>query len=171
LCAAAICTRASADPVVTYTVTGTKGNYQLDFTIDNTSDYSIFDVCIPPSFIDPGPSGAPAGFVTSGANWQDVDAINDQGSGNLAPGATLSGFFAEDILDAVVPTSYVLTLQLSDNANDDDSGALRINEEVTANETVPDSGATIGLLAIAMGAMAGVSLLILRGRQNISLGS
>jgi hypothetical protein len=177
LCAAAICNRASATPVVTYTVTGSAFDYQLDFTIDNLSSFSIFDVGLYPSSTNPGVIGAPAGFQTNGQNWQDVDFSTDQQSGHLSAGTVLSGFIAEDDIDPVAPTSFNLTLQLSDSLNDDADGLLRINEQVTATEavpTVPDSGATIGLLALAMGAMGGVSLLSMRGRPNrstVSLGS
>jgi hypothetical protein len=165
LLSATLANPAHADPIASYTVSGSANNYTLDLTIDNTTSLSIFDIgwyfntSLDPI---PGPSAAPSGFELNGQNWQDIDFETFQEAGHLPSGATLSGFFAEDQQDLTAPTSLELTLFFADNLLDEETGNGSQVTVVAMEAPVPDSGSTVTLLAIGLSVAWGLAL---RGRR------
>jgi hypothetical protein len=107
-----------ADPIfVSYTVSGTPGNYDLDFSVTNNMtawhqnvylfgvSLSGFDVASsPPPFDSLGATTLNFAFYGGSnsqynTNWRVVPPLN-----GLLPGKTLSGFIAHDT-DLVAPTA------------------------------------------------------------------
>lgn len=109
-------TTAKADsiPTVTYTVSGSSGDWALDFTLTDNTDQNLyfFGVLLPAT----DQTGTPTGWVGFGSdvnnsgrggsstnynnNWINADS----GAGNLTPGNSLGGFDAL-VTTAAAPTS------------------------------------------------------------------
>jgi hypothetical protein len=164
----ALSSRLCADPVVTYTVSGSAYDWILDFTIDNTSSLGVFDVgwyygpyYAPSSDPYGGPISAPAGFHLDGGNWQDDDFFSGQPASHLPGGTTLGGFVAEDLQDSVAPTTIYLDLQMGSTIDSVSIGNFTV-DEVTARSSVPDGGATGALVGIALAAMGLLSFRLRR---------
>jgi hypothetical protein len=100
-------------PTVTYTVTGTSGDYTLDFTVNNNTNQDLYFFGTQLSINNI--TGSPLGFVpnyqptwnnsgfggsniTYNNNWLDPTFTSDP------PGVSISGFDVT-ITDAVAPTS------------------------------------------------------------------
>jgi len=93
------CSQASYSvPLVTYTTTGTSGNYTLDFTLTNTIDPSydknlyFWEVNLAPNSI-----GSPNGWGqwNNGLSWNTASGTTYQSvwsGAYLSPGASISGF-------------------------------------------------------------------------------
>jgi hypothetical protein len=66
VCLSILSTDLLAQPVVNYTVSGTSGNYTLDFTINNTTTGTRgFDIYFFGVLVDGVASGSPSGYNTS----------------------------------------------------------------------------------------------------------
>jgi hypothetical protein len=107
-----------AQPVVTYTTTGTRGHYTLDFTVNNsTPGTDGFDIYYFGVLVNGQLSSTPSGFngayfsnlhtleVTGPAsNWAFNNYWIDPGYDSLPTGKNLSGFEVSDT-DQSAPTS------------------------------------------------------------------
>jgi len=171
---------AQEPPVVTYTVSGVSGDYTLDFTVNNaspgTGNQDIYEMGIydpngsvssaPSSFINYSafyPSGYYAyGLIGDGTMLSYNDLWVDTTFSALPPGTTLSGF---TILDtgATPPTSVPYAMGGYGSGADytgPDNLYLADNTAFEGNATlsaVPDAGATMPLLGVALVALGGVS--------------
>lgn len=116
-----------AVPVVTYTVSGTSGNYTLDFTINNTTPGTGgFDISLFTVLADGGVSGAPSGYYTtsySTVHYWDIGAVQNGPYNDLwidptytvlPTGKTLSGFTV-NVSDLIAPTSVPYSAFGEDN--------------------------------------------------------
>jgi hypothetical protein len=154
-----------AQPVLTYSVSGSSGDYTLDFTVNNTTpgtqtqDIYLFGVDVPNGSF----TGGPAGYATSGSFDNATVNLLDSTYSLLPSGTTLSGF---DVFDssATAPTSvpyYAYGYDFGadytgpDNLGDADNPLFEGNAVAGAN--VPDSAATMPMLGVAFGALAGFS--------------
>jgi hypothetical protein len=106
---------ASAAPIVTYSVSGTSGDYTLDFTVDNTMnspmDLYFFGVLLSERNITGSPSTFNPNLQTSwnnsaygGSNLTYNNCWIDDSYTDLPAGSSLSGFDVT-ISDAIAPTS------------------------------------------------------------------
>jgi hypothetical protein len=107
---------ANAAPNVSYTVSGTSGDYTLDFSVQNTLNPSDMDIYFfGVELSGQGVVGSPASFNSS--VWPAWNNVAEGGSSNvynnnwidfsyssLMPGSTLSGFQVH-VTDLVAPTS------------------------------------------------------------------
>ena len=107
-----------AQPVITYTSSGTPGNYTLDFTVNNTTPGTQgFDIYFFGVLVNGQVSGSPSGYypayysnihtveVTGPAyNWQFNNDWIDPTYSAMPTGTTLSGFDVSDA-DQNAPTS------------------------------------------------------------------
>jgi hypothetical protein len=164
-----------AQPAVTYTVSGSSGDFTLDFTLNNGSPgtegmdayfWGVYDAngtvsASPSSYVPVGGPFSPFGPIPYNNIW--IDPTDSA----LPTGASLSGF---DVLDtsATAPTSvpYFVyaespggsTLLYTGPGNVLGS-AFDFNPLFEGNATtgVPDSGTTMSLLGLALASLAGVS--------------
>jgi hypothetical protein len=146
-----------AQPVVTYSVSGSSGDYLLDFTVNNTTpgtqtqDIYYFDVGVPSSSV----TAAPGGFYVAGN-----DAWVDETYTLLPTGTTLSGF---DVLDtsATAPTivpyfayGYDFGVAYTGPGNlDGDPQNPLFEGNAVVGAGVPDAAATLPMLGVAAGAL------------------
>jgi len=152
--------------VVTYAVTGGSGDYTLDFTVNNTTpgtqgqDIYWIGVNDPIGSISGAPASYETAFPYNGENLTWFDGTYAE----LPTGTTLSGF---DVLDtsATAPTSVPYfaygwangaLYDGPDNLGAPNNPLFEGNAGV-AQASVPDSAATLPLLGLAFGALAGVS--------------
>ena len=115
----------SAIPIVTYAVSGTSGNYTLDFTVNNTGTLG-FDIYLFTVLANGSISGAPAGYHTSSYNtvhYWDIGGTQNSPFNNLwidptytvlPTGTTLSGFTV-NVSDVTAPTSIIYSACGEDN--------------------------------------------------------
>lgn len=104
-------------PAVTYTVTGSPDNWNLDFTVRNYTNQSLyfFGVLLPTADITGSPSrhwcitcDTPwnnAAFGGSNISYNNVWITDVFSAWEIAPGTSLGGFTALDTADIVAPTS------------------------------------------------------------------
>jgi hypothetical protein len=118
VCLSTLSTDLLAQPVVNYTVSGTSGNYTLDFTINNTTPGTQgFDIYFFGVLVDGVASGSPSGYNSSyystihaveadgpAFNWPFNNTWIDPTDTALPTGRTLSGFEVSDI-DQSAPIS------------------------------------------------------------------
>ena len=167
-----------AVPIVTYTVSGSSGNYTLDFTINNSGTLG-FDIYMFTVFANGGVSGAPAGYNTSTyatLHYWDI-GTSQNGPYNdlwieptytlLPTGNTLSGFTV-NVSDLTVPTSIPYTAFGEDNGlTYTGPGNLNTgnpsNPVFMGNATpaIPDAANTMVLLGLTTTALA-----IWKSRRN-----
>jgi hypothetical protein len=160
----------SAIPIVTYTVSGTSGNYTLDFTVNNTGTLG-FDLYLFTVLADGNISGAPAGYNASSYNtvhYWDIGGTQNGPFNNswidptytvLPTGRTLSGFTV-NVSDLIAPTSIVYSAFGEDNGmiytgpgNLNTGNPSNPFFTGSATESVPDTSITVvlfGLTAIAL---------------------
>jgi len=101
-----------AKPIVSYQVTGSPGDWNLDFTIDNTTDQDLyfFGVLLPATDITGFPTGWESTVsvntsIYGGWNslYNNVWITADAGVDSIPPGDSLSGFIA-GISTTLAPT-------------------------------------------------------------------
>jgi hypothetical protein len=106
-------------PTVTFTVSGSSGDWTLDFSVTNNTDQNLylFAVQLPTSDITAFPTGwtgadgtvtSPVGPATYDDSWSTTEAVS------ILPGGTLSGFDALDTA-ASAPTSVPWIAATCDN--------------------------------------------------------
>lgn len=173
---------AQQPPVVTYTVSGTSGDYAVDFTVNNGSPgtgnqdiygFGVFDPngsvsSSPSTFADYSAVYAPGyyiyGDILNGTTLLYNDLWIDTSFSALPPGTSLSGFIMVDT-SATAPTSlpYFLTgigvgNTLADYTGSGNLGPYPYNPAFEGNATpAPDAGSTMPLLGVALCALQGVS--------------
>lgn len=158
-------TFAMAIPItITYTVSGSAGNWILDFTVQNNiSSPAGMDVYYFVPDATGTVAGTPAGFFNYGDfGWMDIDY------GHLLPGSSQSGFLYL-LTDEVAPTSIDIWTWAygggdylgGDNLNSPD-GNWNPNWVVTATQqsAVPEPGS---LMLIASG-LASIAAFLRRQR-------
>jgi hypothetical protein len=176
--------RVSAQPVVTYSVSGTSGDYTLDFTVNNQTPgtqsqdiyfFGIYD-------LNGTVSGTPSGFTQYGGGFSPFNSDGagspvpltynlawiDNTYGAVAPGTILSGF---DVLDtsATAPTSipyfaygYDFGVGYTGPGNLDprDNSFNPLFEGNTGSGafagTVPDASSTMALLGLCATGLLGL---------------
>ena len=169
-----------AQPVVTYSVSGTSGDYSLDFTINNATPgtdgqwiyfMGVDDVNgtvtgVPSPFAQYTPF-SPLAYDGAGGPllYNDVWLAPDT-DGIVADGTSLSGFTVLDT-SATAPTSLPYfaygyedgaSYTGPDNLDPRDNSFNPLFEGNAAGGAgAPDSGATFSLLGLALGALGGVS--------------
>lgn len=170
LAAAATCHAAQAAPVdVSYTVSGSAGNWTLDFTLgDNepamTSGLYFFGVAVDNGVL----TGSAPGFNSWGGTWSSnayyggsSTAYNDTWIGNYIPyGASESGFLVHTT-DATAPTSvqwYAFGIGTNVTSGFHDGGNPGF--EGVATTAVPEP-ANMALMLAGLGGIA----LVARRRQ------
>jgi hypothetical protein len=108
-------TTAKADsvPTVTYTVSGSTGDWTLDFTVTDNTDQNVyfFGVLLPTDDQTGTPTGwqvdgdfNPSSFGGTNTNYNNVWISSNTGVGDLTSGHSLSGFDAVDT-SVTAPTS------------------------------------------------------------------
>lgn len=158
---------ASAAPVVTYSVSGSAGNWTLDFSVQNTLNPAGMDIYFFGVELDTGRNiaGSPAGFDPD--VWTSWDNLGYGGSstvynnnwidfsfGNLLPGNTVSGFQAI-YTGASVPSSVKYFCYGYDPSGGQYNGTDNFNNqgnpgfEGTAYVPAPASLAVMGLAGLA----------------------
>ncbi len=173
-----------AQPSVDFAVSGTPGDYTLDFTVNNATpgtgnqDIYVFGVYDPNGTVTASPSVyttpppmmlEPFAFFGVGTTLTYNDGWFDSSFAALSPGTILSGF---EVLDTslVAPTSipYVavgydgggLYAGAGNLAPNSPANPLFEGNAVqgggNSNARAADDGATMSMLAIALGAMGGV---------------
>jgi len=113
----AFSTSVFAQPVVTYTVSGSSGNFTLDFIVNNTTPGSQgFDIYLFSVFVGGDISGSPSGYNTSSFDTDHYWVLGSTPYGpynkmwidptyaQLPTGSTLSGFTV-NLTSATAPAS------------------------------------------------------------------
>lgn len=155
---------AFAGPVVTYSVSGSAGNWTLDFSVNNTLNPSGMDIYFFGVALDTGRNiaGSPSGYDPN--QWTSWDNSNYGGSntiynnvwidGNysdLLPGNTLSGFQAT-YTGATAPSAVQYFCFAYDPSGGQYSGTDNFNSQnnpgFEGRATVP-APASLGLLGVA----------------------
>lgn len=153
----ALSTNLLADPTVTYTVTGGgPGDYTVDLTVNNTAGFGdIWGIGLYNGYVDPilsDPTGSPPGFSVNGVNWLDLTFPNPSA---LPAGATLSGFIVPFSTPALpTPSDVGYTIYEGGNVY---FGPGAIYTGFASAAATPDSGTTLALLGLALGAVGCVS--------------
>jgi hypothetical protein len=169
-----------AQPVVDFTVTGTSGDYTLDFTVNNATpgtgnqDIYVFGVYDPIGTVSGSPSGytpmsfQPLPFFGVGTSLTYNDSWYNASASALGLGTILSGF---DVLDTSVtaPTSIpYFAVGFDGGALYTGPGNLAPNKPANPlfegnavlggnpNARAADDGSTMILLALSMGVIGGV---------------
>jgi hypothetical protein len=170
-----------AQPVVDYTITGTTGDYTLDFTVNNATpgtvnqDIYFFGVYLPAATVSGSPlhyipiSYQPFSYYGVGTTLTYNDSWYDPSTSALRPGTILSGF---DVLDtaATAPTSIsYAAFGIDGGINYNGPGNIAPNFPATPlfegtaikisgnnAEGAADDGATMSLLALSLCALGGV---------------
>jgi hypothetical protein len=166
-----------AQPVMSYTVSGASGDYTLDFTVNNTTPGTqTQNIVYWGVRVDGRISGIPTGdeslgvwspYSYDGAGANILYNVSWGGDVNsLPPGTTLSGFTVTDT-DATAPTfvpyfAYGYDFGVDYTGPDNLDPLYPYNPLFEGNATpagagVPDSGTTMSLLGIALGAVGGIS--------------
>ena len=146
-------------------ISGTSGNYTLDFTVNNTGTLG-FDIYLFTVQADGRISGAPAGYNTSSYNtvhYWDIGGTQNSPYNNLwidptytvlPTGTTLSGFTV-NVSDVTAPTSIVYSAIGEDNGMvytgpDNLNTGNPSNPFFTgsATESVPESSSTMVLMGL-----------------------
>jgi hypothetical protein len=157
-------------PTVSYTVSGTSGNYTLDFTVQDNfsaSQYpgsSIYAFAVAPANADTI-NGSPAGFSDLGEynpgafGGPNINYFDNWGGGDLPAGDSVSGFDVR-YTGATVPTSVEwMAYGVVPGANYASGGSFtgEVNNpgfDGTAGVTsAPDGGSTILLLSLGLAAL------------------
>jgi hypothetical protein len=174
-----------ADPIdVTYTVSGTSGDYTLDFTVTNNlvswpdQDLYFFGVALSGSDVTGTPGDFNGDLVSTWNNFEydglgsDITYNNNWISGNLYPATSESGFEAL-ISDPTIPVTvnwFAWTTDATPDGTDPYTGGENDNQNpgfspgenvgfegvasYVPSPTVPDGGSTMALLGVGLTALA-----------------
>ena len=156
-----------AQPEVSYTSSGSSGDYTLDFTVQNNlnpgMDIYYFGVLLS----QPNITGSPGDFGSAAIGWNNASAGGssivynniwlDNSYSSLPAGNSLSGFDVQ-ISNAVAPTSvewfvyayYGEPWTGGGNFNTDSNPGF---EGIATLSNVPDAGSTMAMLGGAFAAM------------------
>jgi hypothetical protein len=151
----ALSTSLMAAPEVTYKVTGGGPfDYMVDLTVNNTrGSGDIWDIGLylggSADQILSDPTGSPAGFNVNGLNWQDLSASA------LPVGTTLSGFVVP--FDTPVPPRSADVGYTLYEGGSPYLGGATVLTGFASPASAPDSGTTMTLLGLAVGALGCVS--------------
>ena len=168
-----------AQPVVTYTVSGTSGNYTLDFTVNNTTPGTQgFDIYLFSVPSDGGVSGAPSGYNTSSfttLHYWEIGSTQYGPFNNmwidptytaLPTGTTLSGF-AASVTNLTPPTSVpYFAWGLDGGVIYTGSGSL--NAGNPSNPFFMGNATFVVPEPTTISIVAGASLLLLFGKSRVS---
>jgi hypothetical protein len=179
VCLSTLSTGLLAQPVMNYTVSGTSGNYTLDFTINNTTPGTQgFDIYFFGVLVNGVASGSPLGFNSSyystihtveadgpAFNWPFNNTWIDPANTVLPTGTTLSGFEVSDT-DQSAPTS-VQYFAFGEN-----NGLIYTGPGAVPDSSNPSNPLFVGNAVIAvpepttLSIISGVSLLLLSSKRR-----
>jgi hypothetical protein len=177
VCLSTLNTGLLAQPVINYTVSGTSGDYTLDFTINNTTPGTQgFDIYYFGVLVDGVASGSPQAYNSSyyptihilqadgpAYNWPFNNVWIDPSDSTLPTGMTLSGFEVSDT-DHSAPTS-VQYFAFGEN-----NGLIYTGPGAVPDSSNPSNPLFVGNAVVAvpepttLSIIVGVSVLFLSGK-------